>query len=158
MAISYKPQLQYADFQDLTEQIRFQSTEGKIWFGEQRMLLMQVSAMAAFRREMVNTIGIERAKGFFLRLGYQSGLRDAELARKLRPHCSELDIFLAGPQLHSLKGMVKVIPIEIDIDQDTGGFYGELDWFDSFEVEICQTELGQMDEPACWSLLGYACA
>ena len=69
MAISYKPQLQYADFQDLTEQIRFQSTEGKIWFGEQRMLLMQVSAMAAFRREMVNTIGIERAKGFFLRLG-----------------------------------------------------------------------------------------
>ncbi|MBL3823902.1 MULTISPECIES: sigma-54-dependent Fis family transcriptional regulator [Marinobacter] len=158
MAISYKPQLQYVDFQDLTEQIRFQSTEGKIWFGEQRMLLMQVSAMAAFRREMVNTIGIERAKGFFLRLGYQSGLRDAELARKLRPHCSELDIFLAGPQLHSLKGMVKVIPIEIDIDQDTGGFYGELDWFDSFEVEICQTELGQMDEPACWSLLGYACA
>lgn len=158
MAVTYKPQLQYVDFQDLTEQIRFQSTEGKIWFGEQRMLLMQVSAMAAFRREMVNTIGIERAKGFFLRLGYQSGLKDAELARKLRPHCSELDIFLAGPQLHSLKGMVKVVPMEIDIDQDSGGFYGELEWIDSFEVDICQTELGQMDEPACWSLLGYACA
>ncbi|MEQ9545683.1 MAG: sigma 54-interacting transcriptional regulator [Marinobacter sp.] len=158
MAITYKPQLQYVDFQDLTEQIRFQSTEGKIWFGEQRMLLMQVSAMAAFRREMVNTMGIERAKGFFLRLGYQSGLKDAELARKLRPHCSELDIFLAGPQLHSLKGMVKAVPIEIDINQETGGFYCELEWIDSFEVDICQTELGQMDEPACWSLLGYACA
>ena len=158
MVTSYKPQLKYADFQDLTEQIQFQSTEGKIWLGEKRMLLMQLSALAAFRREMVNTIGIERAKGFFLRLGYQSGLRDAELARKLRPHCSELDIFLAGPQLHSLTGMVKVVPIEIDIDQETGGFYGELDWIDSFEVEICQTELGQMDEPVCWSLLGYACA
>ncbi|AZT82480.1 AAA family ATPase [Marinobacter sp. NP-4(2019)] len=158
MAITYKPQLQYVDFQDLTEQIRFQSTEGKIWFGEQRMLLMQVSAMAAFRREMVNTMGIERAKGLFLRLGYQSGLKDAELARKLRPHCSELDIFLAGPQLHSLKGMVKAVPIEIDINQETGGFYCELEWIDSFEVDICQTELGQMDEPACWSLLGYACA
>ncbi len=158
MAITYKPQLQYVDFQDLTEQIRFQSTEGKIWFGEQRMLLMQVSAMAAFRREMVNTMGIERAKGLFLRLGYQSGLKDAELARKLRPHCSELDIFLAGPQLHSLKGMVKAVPIEIDINQETGGFYCELEWIDSFEVDICQTELGQMEEPACWSLLGYACA
>ena len=158
MAITYKPQLQYVDFQDLTEQIRFQSTEGKIWFGEQRMLLMQVSAMAAFRREMVNTVGIERAKGFLLRLGYQSGLKDAELARKLRPHCSELDIFLAGPQLHSLKGMVKVVPMEIDIDHDSGSFYGELEWVDSFEVDICQTELGQMDEPVCWSLLGYACA
>jgi DNA-binding NtrC family response regulator/predicted hydrocarbon binding protein len=158
MPVSHKPQLNYSDFQDLTEQIRFQSTEGKIWFGEQRMLLMHLGAMAAFRREMVNTLGVERAKGFFLRLGYQSGMRDAELARKLRPQCSELDIFLAGPQLHSLKGMVKAIPLEIDIDQETGEFYGELEWVDSFEVEICQTELGQMDEPACWALLGYACA
>ncbi len=158
MAISYKPQLRIEDFRDLTEQIRFQSTEGKIWLSEQRMLLMDLSALAAFRRELVNTMGVERAKGFFLRLGYQSGLRDSELARKLRPHCSELDIFLAGPQLHSLKGMVKAVPLEIEIDQENGNFYGEVEWIDSFEVEICQTELGQMSEPACWALLGYACA
>lgn len=158
MPTSYKPQLQYKDFQDLTEQIRFLSAEGKIWLGEQRMLLMAVSAMAAFRREIVNSMGIERAKGFFMRLGYQSGLRDAELARKLRPHCSELDIFLAGPQLHALKGMVKVIPLQVDLDLEKGSFYAEIEWVDSFEVEICQTELGQMDKPACWTLLGYACA
>jgi len=60
MPLSHKPKLNYADFQDLTEQIRFQSTEGKIWFGEQRMLLMHLGAMAAFRREMVNTLGVER--------------------------------------------------------------------------------------------------
>ena len=158
MPSSYKPQVQYSDFVDLSEQIRFQSADGKIWFGEQRMLLMQVSAMANFRRELVNSLGIERAKGFFMRMGYQSGIKDAELARHLRPHSSELDIFLAGPQLHSLKGMVKVKPIQIDMDQQTGHFYGELEWIDSFEVEICQTELGMMEEPACWSLLGYACA
>ncbi|WP_394242611.1 sigma 54-interacting transcriptional regulator [Halopseudomonas laoshanensis] len=158
MAISYKPQVQYSDYLDLSEQIRFQSAEGKIWFGEQRMLLMQVSSMANFRRELVNSLGIERAKGFFMRMGYQSGVKDAELARHLRPHSSELDIFLAGPQLHSLKGMVKVRPIQIDLDQQSGHFYGELEWIDSFEVEICQTELGMMEAPACWALLGYACA
>ena len=158
MAASYKPQLSYSDFRDLTDQIQFQSTEGKIWFGEQRMLLMNLSSLAAFRREIVNSMGIERAKGFFLRLGYLSGLKDAELARKLRPHCSELDIFLAGPQLHSLKGMVKVVPLEIDLDQETGDFYGRFEWIDSWEVEICKTELGLMKEPACWVLLGYACA
>lgn len=158
MAVSYKPQLHYSDFKDLTEQIHFHSTEGKIWFGEQRMLLMNLTSLAAFRREIVNSMGIERAKGFFLRLGYLSGLKDAELARKLRPDCSEIDIFLAGPQLHSLKGMVKVVPLEIDLDQETGDFYGRLEWIDSWEVEICQTELGQMKEPACWVLLGYACA
>lgn len=158
MTVSYKPQLNYADFRDLTEQIRFQNMEGKIWFGEQRMLLMHLSSMAAFRREIVNSMGIERAKGFFLRLGYQSGVRDAELARKLRPDKGEVDIFLAGPQLHSLKGMVKAVPLEIDIDQETGDFFGRVEWIDSFEVEICQTELGKMGEPVCWSLLGYACA
>lgn len=158
MAISYKTKLKQKQFQDLTDQIRFLSSEGKIWLGEQRMLLMAVSAMGAFRREMVNSMGVERAKGFFLRLGYQSGLKDAELARKLRPHCEEIDIFLAGPQLHALKGMVNVVPVQVDIDQETGDFYAEMEWIDSFEVEICQTELGKMDEPACWALLGYACA
>ncbi len=158
MAITYKPQLRYSDFHDLSNQIRFQSTEGKIWLGEQRMLLMQVSALANFRRELIELLGIERAKGFFLRMGYQSGLKDAELARKLRPDSSELDIFLAGPQLHSLKGLVKARPIEVDIDIESGRFHVEVEWIDSFEVEICQSELGLMDQPVCWTLLGYACS
>lgn len=158
MPIRYKPEMQYADFKDLTSLIHFQSTEGKIWLGEQRMLLLQVSAMANFRREMVNTLGIERAKGFFLRMGYQSGLKDAELAWKLRPNASEYDMFLAGPQLHSLKGLVKARPTEVDIDKESGCFYVEVEWIDSFEVEICQTELGLMQDPVCWTLLGYACA
>ncbi|MFI8607096.1 sigma 54-interacting transcriptional regulator [Pseudomonas sp. NPDC077649] len=158
MPIRYKPEMQYADFKDLTSLIHFQSTEGKIWLGEQRMLLLQVSAMANFRREMVSTLGIERAKGFFLRMGYQSGLKDAELAWKLRPNASEYDMFLAGPQLHSLKGLVKARPTEVDIDKESGRFYVEVEWIDSFEVEICQTELGQMQDPVCWTLLGYACA
>ncbi|WP_161866900.1 sigma-54-dependent Fis family transcriptional regulator [Pseudomonas yangonensis] len=158
MTTRYNSTLKYSDYQDLSEQIRFQSTEGKIWFGEQRMLLMQVSAMANFRRELINSLGIERAKGFFLRLGYQSGLKDAEMARKLRPNSPELEMFLVGPQLHSLKGMVNAKPIQLEVDQEAGHFYCELEWIDSFEVESCLTEVGLMDEPVCWSLLGYACA
>jgi DNA-binding NtrC family response regulator len=146
------------NIKDLTDLIRFNYEDGKVWFGEQRMLMMHVSAMAAFRRELLNSIGVERAKGFFLRLGYKSGLRDAELSRQLRPNSEDIDIFLTGPQLHSLKGMVKPNPLKIDIDQKSGHFYAELEWINSWEVEVVQTELGQMDEPACWSLLGYACA
>ncbi|MDR6983449.1 DNA-binding NtrC family response regulator/predicted hydrocarbon binding protein [Rheinheimera pacifica] len=158
MTSNYIPELKYSDYQDLSEQVHFQSTEGKIWFGEQRMLLLQVSAMANFRRELVNSLGIERAKGFFLRLGYQSGLKDAEMARKLRPNSPDSEMFLVGPLLHSLKGMVKVKPMQLEVDLETGHFYCELEWIDSFEVEACQTELGLMAEPVCWSLLGYACA
>ena len=158
MAETYKPNLQYTDFKDLTDQIQFHSNEGKIWFGEQRVLLMSLASLAAFRREIVNSMGVERAKGFFLRLGYTSGVKDAELARKLRPDSDDIDTFLAGPQLHALKGMVKVIPHELDLDRETGVLHDILEWENSWEVEICKTELGQMDEPACWVLLGYACA
>ncbi|NBA93486.1 sigma-54-dependent Fis family transcriptional regulator [Pseudomonas sp. R5(2019)] len=141
---------------DLTDRVRFLGTEGKVWLDEQRMLLIQVSMMGACRRELIEMLGEERAKGFFLRLGYQSGLKDAELARKLRPQGSDVEMFFIGPQLHSLKGMVNVKPLQIDIDLENGQFYADIEWQDSFEVDNCQAEGLYSSQPVCWMLLGYA--
>jgi DNA-binding NtrC family response regulator/predicted hydrocarbon binding protein len=154
--MKYRASEHSAQLKDLTDRVHFLGSEGKIWLDEQRMMLMQVSAMASFRRELIEMIGAERAKGFFLRLGYQSGLKDAELARKLRPNASDIDMFLIGPQLHSLKGMVKVNPLKMDIDIEAGTFYADIEWIDSFEVENHQSEQLHSDQPICWMLLGYA--
>lgn len=156
MITTYKASQHPPPLKDLSDQVRFLGCEGKIWLDEQRMLLIQVSMMASCRRELIEMLGVERAKGFFLRLGYQSGLKDAELARKLRPQGSDLEMFFTGPQLHSLKGMVNVRPQEIDIDLANGQFYADIEWQDSFEVENCQTENLHSDQPVCWMLLGYA--
>lgn len=156
MSIKYRATEHAPLVKDLAERIRFLGSEGKIWLDEQRMLLMQVSAMASCRRELIEMIGEERAKGFFLRLGYQSGLKDAELARKLRPNGSDIEMFLTGPQLHSLKGMVNVRPLKMDIDLERGHFYADIEWLDSFEVENHQSEHLPSHQPVCWMLLGYA--
>ncbi|MBT9574046.1 sigma 54-interacting transcriptional regulator [Pseudomonas umsongensis] len=156
MSMKYRASEHSAQLKDLTDRVHFLGSEGKIWLDEQRMMLMQVSAMASFRRELIEMIGSERAKGFFLRLGYQSGLKDAQLARKLRPNASDIDMFLIGPQLHSLKGMVKVHPLKMDIDIEAGTFYADIEWIDSFEVENHQSEQLHSDQPICWMLLGYA--
>ncbi|WP_397448784.1 sigma 54-interacting transcriptional regulator [Pseudomonas sp. NA-150] len=156
MTMKYRASEHSPLLKDLTDRIRFLGSEGKIWLDEQRMLLMQVSAMASCRRELIEMIGEERAKGFFLRLGYQSGLKDAELARKLRPNGSDIEMFLTGPQLHSLKGMVNVRPIEMNIDLESGQFYADIEWLDSFEVENHQSEHLESRQPVCWMLLGYA--
>ncbi|MFJ7795707.1 sigma 54-interacting transcriptional regulator [Pseudomonas sp. NPDC096950] len=156
MTMKYRASEHSTLLKDLTDRIHFLGSEGKIWLDEQRMLLMQVSSMASFRRELIEMIGEERAKGFFLRLGYQSGLKDAELARKLRPNGSDIDMFLIGPQLHSLKGMVKVRPVVMDIDIEAGTFYADIEWIDSFEVENHQSEQLHSEQPICWMLLGYA--
>ncbi|MGY2402208.1 sigma 54-interacting transcriptional regulator [Pseudomonas sp. SDO5271_S396] len=156
MSVTYRQSDTSPLLKDLTGRVQFPGHEGKIWLDEQRMLLMQASAMASFRRELIEMLGEERAKGFFMRLGYQSGLKDAELARKLRPHGSDIEMFLTGPQLHSFKGMVHVRPRTMNIDIEAGTFYADIEWIDSFEVENHQNERLHSDQPICWMLLGYA--
>ena len=60
----------YPSARDLMDALRFLPEEGQIWLGEQRMLLMSLQASAFFRNELVTTLGIERARGVFIRLGY----------------------------------------------------------------------------------------
>jgi len=152
-----KSNISFPDINDLSRLIRFQTDQGKIWVGEQRSILMTLPALAGFRREVLHSLGLERSKGFFMRLGYQNGLKDGEMARHLRPEAVIIDMFLAGPQLHMLRGMVQVAPLKIEIDPDTGHFFMEHIWHNSFEVEICLAEFGLLKDPACWILIGYAC-
>ena len=156
MKVKYTTSEQPPMHKDLTDQVRFLGSEGKIWLNEQRMILLQSAAMGSFRQELVEMLGVERAKGLFLRLGYQSGLKDAELARKLRPDADAVEMFLTGPQLHALKGLVKVHPLEMTVDIEAGKFYADLEWHNSYEVENCLATQGVSDQPVCWALLGYA--
>lgn len=150
--------LEFLDFKYLLDKLHFKPEEGKVWLAEQRTLLMGLGALAGFRSEIISTLGMERGKSFFMRLGYYMGLSDADLARKMKPDATPNQLFLLGPQLHFLRGMVKVVPRALDYEPGKKDFYAEFEWIDSFEVEICRTTLGQLDEPACWVLLGYACA
>lgn len=146
----------YPSARDLMDALRFLPEEGQIWLGEQRMLLMPVAASGFFRNELIKTLGVERARGLFMRLGYYSGALDAELSESLRgEHLSLEERFLAGPQLHALKGQVKAVPVNLELDIPNNRFYSEFIWEGSFEVDAARVR-GNQSEPACWTLLGYA--
>lgn len=153
-----KLNLQMPELALLLKQLKFHPEEGKIWLAEQRSVLMGLGALSSFRKEILTTLGQERGKGFFMRLGYFSGAKDAELARNLGQDSNIEQAFLIGPLLHNLRGMVKAIPLALEYDPEKQHFYAEFEWIDSFEVEICRSAFGQLNEPACWILLGYACA
>lgn len=144
------------DAQDLLEQIRFENEEGKIWLNEQRMLLIHSAVMGLLRNELIQTLGVERAKGFLMRFGYHTGWRDAELAKKVRPDMTAEEVFMAGPQLHAIKGMVKVVPVSLELDENTDHFFCAFDWYNSHEVETHLANFGNSDVPVCWTLIGYA--
>ena len=79
--------------QDLINQIRFDVENGKIWFCEQRMLLSHAYALWRLREDLVESLGKERAKRFFMRYGYYAGVQDAETAKKVRPYSDPKDAF-----------------------------------------------------------------
>lgn len=154
--MSIRTPLQVPNSDDLLHQIRFDPASGKIWLNESRMLLIHANVLGALRRELVNTLGWERAKGLLMRMGYNSGRHDAELARLVRPDLSKNDSFVVGPQLHKLEGIVNCKPIKLTFDVESGAYYGEFDWHDSWEAEQHIADFGMSDEAVCWTLLGYA--
>jgi len=141
---------------DLRRLVRFSAEDGTIWLGENRMLLVHAAALASLRRELVNLIGPEHARRVFTQMGYASGKRDAELARKIRGGQNALDAFVCGPQLHMLEGSVRVTPIEVDMDVASGRFNGRFRWDNSWEAEAHTAEFGPQSDPMCWMLIGYA--
>ncbi|MDX2370504.1 MAG: sigma-54-dependent Fis family transcriptional regulator [Colwellia sp.] len=151
-----KKSMTLPDTQDLLDKIHFDNKEGKIWLDEQRMLLIHSSVMGLLRKELIETLGIERAKGFLTRFGYHSGMRDAEFAKKLRPDMSDEDAFMVGPQLHAIEGMVKAIPTAMNFNIEKGEFYSEFDWHNSHEVDAHIANYGTSSAPVCWTLCGYA--
>ncbi|MDT3677204.1 MAG: sigma 54-interacting transcriptional regulator [Burkholderiaceae bacterium] len=142
---------------DLRAQVHFCSETGQIWLREHRMLLVHAEAQALLRKELIDTLGMARARGLLMRMGYASGARDAELARTRSQNDSDLDAFMTGPQLHTLEGIVRVVPLRLELDRSAGHFYGEFRWENSWEGQWHRHYYGTHDEPVCWTQIGYAC-
>jgi DNA-binding NtrC family response regulator len=148
--------IKYPQNTDLRRLVRFSEEDGTIWLGENRMLLLHVTALAGLRKELMSSVGRDQARRVLTRMGYASGVRDADLARKIRGHQNPIDAFVVGPQLHMLEGSVRVTPLQIDMDIPSGRFYGEFRWDNSWEAEAHVKEFGPQTEPICWMLIGYA--
>lgn len=146
----------YPDNSDLRKLLRFSAEDGLIWLDESRMMLWHAGSVSELRKEVIQSVGVDQARRIITRAGFTSGLRDAELARKIRGTSNLGDAFSVGPQLHMLEGVGRVEPLRLDMNFDTGRFYGEFLWENSIEAEIHLKEFGTVDHPVCWMQLGYA--
>lgn len=141
---------------DLTESLFFSPGDGRIWLNDQRMFLLHTASFGALRTELIETLGTERARELFTRIGYLSGARDANVIRRRWPEGDLTSALTAGSRLHSLEGVVKVTPIHFAFDIDRGTFCGEFLWRDSTEASEHISAYGISTAPACWMQIGYA--
>ncbi|MCG7993733.1 MAG: sigma 54-interacting transcriptional regulator [Candidatus Thiodiazotropha lotti] len=141
---------------NLPSELNLSLEEGRIHLSDQRMIMLHIGAMGSLRKELIETLGIERARGLLTRMGYASGVRDAKLARKLMPNASDEELMLMGPKLHMVEGIVKVSPIKIDVDIANGRYFGDLIWEHSYEADVHIEQFGVHTESVCWTQIGYA--
>ena len=143
--------------ESLRARLRFGAESGQIWLDEHRMLLVHAEAQALLRKELIDTLGMERARGLLTRMGFASGMRDAQIARERFADLNDIDAFMTGPQLHTLEGIVHVTPVKLELDRAAGHFFGEFLWEDSWEGQWHRHYYGLHSEPVCWTQIGYAC-
>ena len=150
------PHLTYPPDNDLRRLLRFEPHSGAIWLGERRMVLLHTAALTALRHDLITSVGKDHARRLLTRMGYACGLHDAGFAAKTRGKKTLEDMSLVGPQLHMLEGAARVTPVRLEMDAAAGRFEGVFRWDDSWEAHAHRLQYGVVDEPACWTLLGYA--
>jgi DNA-binding NtrC family response regulator/predicted hydrocarbon binding protein len=146
----------FPDLADLMGRLHFSTSDGRIWLDDQRMLLIHARSLGQMRRDMIETLGNDTARGLLTRMGYNAGVADARMARRVRSENSVRDMFVVGPQLHCLEGIGLSELIKLEFDVEKGTHYGEFLWTSPVEDEEQLRHYPIGNEPACWMQIGYA--
>ncbi len=119
-----------------------------------RLVLHDMHAFAQFRKDIVDSVGPEQARRMFTRFGTYWGQADAAAMKRLFRWDGVEEWVLAGPRMHSLQGVTRVVVQSLRVDRPH--FEMKVTWHDSGEAEEHLLELGRATEPVCWMLTGYA--
>ena len=145
------------DMKKVLKRLHFNPAEGTIWLEDRRMVLMHMEAFGALRQELIESVGIEGARGLLTRIGYASGCRDAELAIRIHGKTEALEeLLITGALLHALQGIVTTETSFAEIDIEQGICNLEFSWRNSFEDHTHTLTYGVGNDPACWMEIGYA--
>ena len=144
--------------EELLTRLKFSLADGRLMLDNRRMLLLDAFSLGALRTELVDSLGIEAARGLITRIGYAAGSRDANSARRLYPDSGDYRrAFLASPQIAGLEGLMRSEPVDVTLDPASRTFYAEYIWHNSSESETHVNNYGTGRTPVCWMQVGYAC-
>jgi purine catabolism regulator len=138
--------------------IRFDPAQARVMLNDERMLLLNVQAMGRLRKDLVDNLGADRARGFLTRYGWNCGYHDALALRPSLPpgEHDSLDWVDAGVRLHALEGISRVETVRAEFDRDAGIYDKHVACHNSYEAEQHRRHFGLQSEGACWILAGYA--
>ncbi len=140
---------------DLRELLEMEPQGGILRFAGDRALIMDAVALGILRRTLIDTVGMDAARGILTRFGYAHGHRTATTLKNAFPWDSENEWRIAGGRLHKLQGLVVPAPVTSSRTPGSPPFVENL-WHDSYEAEQHLIHVGRSDEPVCWTQCGFA--
>lgn len=147
---------EYPDIDDLSNKVRFNPSHGDIRLGNDRMVLLHTFSYAEQRREIIDALGLDKARELFTRIGYNQGVAEAKIGRNIRPHDILADSLSLGPQFRAIKGFTAVEPVRLEFNVEQGYMYFEVIWHDSVESESHLKHFAVGTTNACWGEVGAA--
>lgn len=144
-----------ADF-NFPEHLKFDFETGKTIFKNSRLVIFDADAIGLLRQNLIENIGWEKAREFFLKFGYQNGYSDFMQMKISYEFDNEMELLASGPVIHTWEGIVKAVPKEIHFDKEKGEMYFSGNWMNSYEAEQHLMFYDYAKEPICWTLMGYA--
>lgn len=121
-----------------------------------RMFISSADAWGALIKDLVLALGIERAKRFLLRYGYQCGKHEAMMLKDMFQWKDKKEWVMGGVTMHNLSGRTKSVPIKVHIDAEKMELDVEGYWHDSYEAKQYLQHFPIHSQPVCYFLEGYA--
>lgn len=120
------------------------------------LILASADAWGLLRKDLITALGVQRAKRFLMRYGYQCGEHEARILKEAINWDSEVDWLVAGSKLHHLTGRAYSYPENFQVNMEKGLFNVSGYWIDSFEARQHSLYFPLHKEPVCYYLVGYA--
>ena len=132
------------------------SQKSEMSIADHPMTIMSIDAWGGLRKDLISTLGIERAKRLLIRYGWNNGKNEAKLLKKSVRWADNYEWLIAGSKMHHLTGRVFSYPETFNVDMEQGTFDVEGYWIDSYEAKEHLKYFQHHHEPVCYFLIGYA--
>ena len=144
-----------ADDLRLEELVDF--SEGLVSLHGRRLVIHDMRAFAQFRRELIESAGLDRARASMTRFGYFCGQADAAAMRRIFDWGDDVrELLKASAVLLTIQGVARARLRIVALESKTGRVEAELTLRGSAEAEEHAAEFGPTDHAVCWIVAGYA--
>lgn len=131
------------------ELIGIDRSRGFPLFGDYRMVMFGMPSLARLQKDLIQSLGMEKATVILSRFGYDSGLGSATAISELYDFDSPEEWLRAGAVLRTMAGLAHEEIIEVSIDPGKKMLKMTGRWRDSFESVNWLTQFAPHETPIC---------